>query len=203
MRSTFDGVDVVDIRLNVLGELGAVLQRDVIFDPLAGASEVDHFAVQRIAGAVEVFDEFDDTAFVLEVAAFAVAFVKELDVHAGVEECEFLQPLVDGVKVVLGDREDLRVSFEGRLGTSLFRGTTLFDRSHRNATFVALVPVKPSRLTSTSAHCDKKLTTVTPTPCKPPLVLIGALLELATELETVITPSSVLTSRSISSDNCL
>ncbi len=133
MRATFDGVDVVDVRLNVLGELGAVLQRNVILHPVAGASKVDHFAVQRIASAVQMLDELDDTAFVLKSPPSPLRSSKKLDVNAGVKESEFLQPFVDRVKVVFGDREDLRVSFERCFGACLFGGTTLLDRSHRDA----------------------------------------------------------------------
>ena len=72
----------------------AVLQRDLVLDAVAFAADENHVGVQRIAGAIEVFDELDDAAFVLEVVAFAVAFIQEFDAHAAVEKRQFLQSFV-------------------------------------------------------------------------------------------------------------
>ena len=62
--------------------------------------------MQRIAGAVEMFDELRDAALVFEVTTFSIAFIQKRDADAAVEKREFLKTLVERVEAVLGDRKD-------------------------------------------------------------------------------------------------
>ena len=54
MRAAFGRVDVVDVRVDVLGVLGRVLQGDFDGDAFALAFDVQDFGVDGLAGAVEV-----------------------------------------------------------------------------------------------------------------------------------------------------
>ncbi len=145
--------------------------------------QANHIGVQRVAGAVEVLDEFDQPAFVLEVAAFAVPLVMEFDVDAAVEKREFLQTLVQHVEAVLGDAEDLVVGLEGRLGARLLGCATLQDGTRGHTSLVLLGPgeaiatdfgLGPLAQEVHDGHADTVQTTGR---------LVGSFLELAAELE--------------------
>ena len=140
MRSTFDRVNVVYVRLHVLGELSAVLHCNVVLRSFFFTRYLNHVTVQGIACPVEMFHKFDQATLVLKVATLSIPFVMELDVDTTIEESEFLQAFIEGVKVVLGDAENLVVSLECRLGTCLLSRSTLADRTGRNPTLIFLSP---------------------------------------------------------------
>jgi hypothetical protein len=91
VRAAFDGVDVVDVRVHVLGVLARVLHGDFVADPVDFARKVDHVVVQHVAGPVQVLDELDDAPLVEELVAFVHPFVAEADPHAAVQEGQLLQ----------------------------------------------------------------------------------------------------------------
>ena len=96
VRAAFDGVDVVDVGVDVLGVLGRVLHGDFVADALVLAGDVDHVGVERLAGAVQVLDELDDAPLVVELSPSLIALVAEDDPHAAVEEGQFLQAACTG-----------------------------------------------------------------------------------------------------------
>ena len=61
--------------------------------------------MKRLAGPIQVFDEFDNPAFVVELFAFVVALIAEIDPHAAVQERQFLQPFVERVVDEVGGLE--------------------------------------------------------------------------------------------------
>ena len=77
VRAAFDGVDVVDVRVHVFGVLAAVLQGDFVPDAVLLAGDVDDVGMNRFAGAIEVLDEFDDAALVVEFVVLAGLLVVE------------------------------------------------------------------------------------------------------------------------------
>ena len=79
VRAAFDRVDVVDVRVDVLGVLAGVLHGDFEAHAVVLAGDVDHVGVDRLAGAVEVLDELEDAALVLERVAVAGPLVAEDD----------------------------------------------------------------------------------------------------------------------------
>ena len=87
------GVDVVDVGVDVLGVLAGVLQGDFHADAFVLAGDVDDVGVGRLAGPVQMLDELDDAALVVEGLAVAGALVVEDDLHAAIEEGQFLQRL--------------------------------------------------------------------------------------------------------------
>ena len=66
VRAAFDRVDVVDVGVFVLGEFAGVLQGDFDADAVLLAGHVDDVGVQGFAGPVQMFDELDEAALVLE-----------------------------------------------------------------------------------------------------------------------------------------
>ena len=116
VRAAVDRVDVVGVAVDVLGVLACSTGRPLrpaTADLLVLAGDVDHVAVDGLAGAVQVADELDDAVVVLEGLALAVAEVLEDDLHAAVEEGQLLQPLVEHVVVELQVAEHLVVGLEG------------------------------------------------------------------------------------------
>ena len=73
MGSTLDRVDIVLVGLDVFSEFGAVLQCDFVLRSVFVTADVNDVFVEYVAGAIEVFDKFDDTPLVLEIAGFTGA----------------------------------------------------------------------------------------------------------------------------------
>ncbi len=138
--ATFDGVDVVDVGVGVFGVLAAVLQGDFVADAVLLAADVNDVGMERFAGAVEVFDEFDDAALVVEFVVLGGLLVLEENSRAAIEEGELLQPLVENVVRELGGLEDLSVGLEGGFGAVLGCSADTLDGAGGNAAFVFLLP---------------------------------------------------------------
>ena len=139
MRAAFGRADVVDVGVDVLGELAGVLHGDFQADALVLAGDVDDVFVGRLAGAVEVLDELEDAALVVERFAVAGALVAEDDLHAAVEERQLLQAAVEDVVLELGVGEDLRVGLEGGLGADAVGAADAADVAGRHAALVLLL----------------------------------------------------------------
>ena len=90
-------------------------------DAVVLAVDVDDVGVDRLAGAVQVLDELEEAAFVVERFVFAGAVVGEGDADAVVQEGQLLQALVERGVDELRGLEDLRVGLEGGLGAALGR----------------------------------------------------------------------------------
>jgi len=83
--------------------------------------------MQHRLAAVEVLDEFGDTAGILEIVALGFAgfrvgcaLVSERDLESLVQERELAQSLRKRVEVVLGGGEDLFIGKKMDLGAALF-----------------------------------------------------------------------------------
>ena len=61
------------------------LQRDFERDAFGFARDVKHLGMNRIAGSVEMLDEFDNSIFVLKGLAIAGARIGEGDFHATIQ----------------------------------------------------------------------------------------------------------------------
>ena len=93
----------------------------------------------RLAGAIEVLDELEDAALVMEFVVVAGSLVAEDDLHAAVEEGQLLQAAVERVVDELGVGKDLRVGLEGGLGADLVGGADAADVAGRHAALVFLL----------------------------------------------------------------
>ena len=87
------------------------------FSPL----HVDRLLVDGRLVLVQVLDERDDAALVVELVALAVALVVERDDDAAVQERELAQALRERVEAELGGLEDLRVGLERDLRAAALR----------------------------------------------------------------------------------
>ena len=114
MRAAFLGIDVVDEAVYIFLIAVVVLHRDlddrIVLDPI----EVDRLLVDRLLLAVEVGNEGADAALKMErLAAFLLAaLIHERDRNAVVEEGEFAQAVLQRLKAVRGNGEDLRIRNE-------------------------------------------------------------------------------------------
>ena len=139
VRAALAGIDVVDVGVYVLGVFGRVLQGHFQAHALVLARHVDDVFVGGLAGAVEELDELQDAALVAEGLAFAGALVLEDDLHALVEEGQFLQAAVEDVVLEGGDGEDLRIGLEGGFGAAAIGAAQPPHVGHRHAPLVLLL----------------------------------------------------------------
>ena len=112
VRAAFVRVDVVGEGVDRLGVAVVPLQRDLGVDAVLLAAHVDRLLVDRRLVLVQVRDERDDAAFVVELVALAVALVVERDDDAAVQERQLAQPLRERVEAEDRRLEDLRVGLE-------------------------------------------------------------------------------------------
>ena len=103
------------VRVDVVGERELLrvvavvpLQRDLGVDAIALAAHVDRLLVDQALVLVQMLDERDDAAVVVEPVILAVALVVQRDGDAGVQERELAQALRQRVEAELDDLEDLR-----------------------------------------------------------------------------------------------
>jgi hypothetical protein len=87
---------------------------------------------------VQVLDERDDAAVVLEFVALAVALVVDRDDDAAVEKGEFAQPLGERVETVFRRFEDLQIGAESHLRAAALRRAGDFEIADRVAALVSL-----------------------------------------------------------------
>ena len=131
VRTALDGVDVVDVGMDVLAEARVVLHGDFDGNHLVGF-EIDGLLGKLLADAVEVLDEFHQAVFGIEhflagllrkrVAVFvefdfAGAQVTQREADAFVQVGQFAEAAGEDVVVIDQDGEDFLVGLEGDDGT--------------------------------------------------------------------------------------
>ena len=118
VHPALNGRDAVGEGVDRLVVAGVPLQRDLDLLALLGLLERRHLAEQRLLGRVEVLDEVDDAAVVLEgrLGHRVGALVGEADLEALVQEGHDLHALDDGLGPELGLVEDGGVGPEGDRG---------------------------------------------------------------------------------------
>ncbi len=146
MGAAFVRVDVVGERIDNFGVAVVPLKRDFRVDAVFLAAHVDRLLVHGRLRFVQMLDERDDAAFVVELMILAVALVVERDGDTAVEERELSQPL--GQRVEAEDKcfENAGVRLESHLGAAPLRGAGDFQDAGRIAALVGLVidlPVAP------------------------------------------------------------
>ena len=118
-----------------------------------------------------------------------------------VEERQLLQALLERVVDELGVREDLRVGLEGGLGAALGGRADAADFGLGDAAFVFLLIDVAVAADFDFAPFGEEIDDRDADAVQAAGGLVGAFFELAAELRTVITPSSVETSRPTSSES--
>ena len=123
--AALDGVDVVDVRVDVLVEAGVVLQGQLHHHVVAFPRGEDGFLDERFPGGVQVLDELDQAALRVELLAQGLTVVARLplvgerDADAPVEVGQFPQTGGQGLEAVLGLGEDGVVGQEVHDGAGL------------------------------------------------------------------------------------
>src|SRR6266536_1066255 len=102
MRSAVNRVDVVGEAENAFGISVVVLQANLHGDAIALGFHVDRLVMQNLFAAVQVLNEFGNSAVVFELCSLGVscALIGERDQQAFVEESQFAQALRQGVVVI-------------------------------------------------------------------------------------------------------
>ena len=146
MGSSLVGVDVVREGVDGFGIAVIPLQRDLRVDALAVALHVDRLFVDGALVLVQVLDERDDAAVVLELVALRFALVVERDENARVEKRQLAETLSERVEAELDGLEDVLVGTERDLGAALLRRPGCLDVGLRLPAMVLLLedlPVAP------------------------------------------------------------
>src|SRR5688572_6600546 len=139
VRATLVGVDVVGEREHQF-RIGVVpLQRDLGVDAVLVTLHEDRLVVDNRLVLVQVLDERDDAAFVLELVVLPVTLIVNGDEDAAIQERQLTEPLRQRVEAVLRRLEDLRIRPERHLRAALLRGAGGHELGHRNPAFVALL----------------------------------------------------------------
>ena len=121
VRAALVRVDVVREGVDGFGVAVVPLQRDLHVDAVAVALHVDRLLVDGALVLVQVLDERDDAAVVLELVALRFALVVERDENARVQERQLAETLRERVEAELDGLEDLVVGPECDLGAALLR----------------------------------------------------------------------------------
>ena len=100
---------------------------------------MDHVFVNRVAGAIDVFDVLDDSSLVEKFILFTCSRVFKKDSHTAVKKCQFLKTFVKNIVFVLGRLKNLSVGFESRFGSDLVRFANLVDRTRWDASLTFLL----------------------------------------------------------------
>ena len=183
MRPPLRGRDVVDIAVEVFGELAGVLHGDVERDSLLLADDRDHVGVDRVAGAIEPLDEFNDPPLVEILLRLAAGGVGEDDLHARVEEGEFLEAAGEDIEGELRRRENLRIGLEGRLRAGAGGGADVADQARGDAALVLLLPEVAATRDLHLAPFGEEVHHRDADAMEAARGLVGALLELASEFQ--------------------
>jgi hypothetical protein len=135
------GVDVVREAEDRLLVGGVPLHRDLDLAVVGLVFEEDGLAMQGILVLVQVADEVDDPALVMEVDLLAAgALVDEVDLQSARQECRLAQALGEGLEVEPDLLEDLEIGEEGDLGPGLLRSRALLELRGGLAARVVLRP---------------------------------------------------------------
>ncbi len=151
VRTALDRIDIIDVRVNVLVEIGVVDHRYLHRCAVLVGIQMDHLADQRCAVVVDVTHELRQTLFRIEFLLLAADLLRavlvyslhlhtlilEHDLDASVQVCELTHtvseyiPLIDG----LGKDRVIRPELYKRTGLAqlpVARSLLLGDRVHRS-----------------------------------------------------------------------
>src|SRR6266498_835857 len=135
MRSAVNRVDVVGEAENAFGISVVVLQANLHGDAIALGFHVDRLVIQNLFAAVQVLNEFGNSAVVFELCRFgfaslgvSCALIGERDQQAFVEESQFAQALRQGVVVIFSTPgEDGLVWQKADFGSPLLARSSLLQ----------------------------------------------------------------------------
>ena len=112
MRTSLDGIDIVDIRVHILIEIGVVDHRHLYRRAVLVSIEMDHLRDQRCTRTVDITHELAQTLLRVELLFLAVTLridhtlVLEHDLDTGVQESQLAHTVRQNLPMVNGLRED-------------------------------------------------------------------------------------------------
>src|SRR6185436_17343786 len=169
MRPAVHRVDVVREGQHVLGVRVVVLERDLDGRRPFALLDVDRALVERLLVAVQVPHERHQAAFEVERPLPVDPLVAKRDPDALREVRGLAEALRDRVERVVDRLEHLRVGEElGRRPAAAATGPIFLTGVFGLPRTYSWLQTLPSRADSTRIHDDSALTTLTPTPCRPP-----------------------------------
>ncbi len=119
VRASVDGVDVIGEAKDGFGVGVVVLQADLDMHLVFVGFHIDGLVVEGLLAAVQVLDEFDDAAVVLELGALGLAglgiggaLVGERNGETAIQKGHLAQTLRQGVEVIFGRGENGTVGQE-------------------------------------------------------------------------------------------
>ena len=154
VRTTLDGIDIIDIGVYVLIEIGVVDHRYLYRRTVFVGIEVDHLADERRTGTVDVTHELGKALLrveglllalghfgaILQFALYHDALVLQYDLDSCVQECELTHTIREDLPVINGLRKDRIIRPELHESTSLAllpvtRSLLLRDHMYRRQRF--------------------------------------------------------------------
>ena len=152
---------------------------DLDGDTIALALDENGRADQRRLGAIEIAHEGLKTALVekLLLLISELRSIGQFDPHAGIEECQFAQPVLDRRKIEFDHGEGLWRRQEGdfraalALPSTIGAGPTTASGATTSPLAKSTTCSRPSRQMRSFSKTESALTTETPTPCRPPETL--------------------------------
>ena len=150
VRTTFDGIDVIDVRVYVLVKIGVVNHRYLYRRTVFVGAQMNHLGDQRRTGTVDVTNELRETLLRVELLLLAVTlcindtFVLEHDLDTRIQESELTHTVRKDIPVVhrLGKDRVVRPELHKRTGLALLPVTGCFrllDGMNRRQRFTLLV----------------------------------------------------------------
>ena len=112
MRTTFDGVDVIYERVDILIERCVVGHSHLHGDTLTLGADVDYIVDEVLLVGVDVANKLVETGVAVENLCFRISRLIEItqvgegERDTGVEECQVAQTCGESVVVIYGLRED-------------------------------------------------------------------------------------------------
>ena len=139
MGPTFVGIDVVGEGEDQLGIAVVPLEGDFSVNAVLHPLHEDRLVVDDRLVLVQVLDERNNAAVVLELVALAVALIVDGDEDPAVQERQLAQALGKHVEAVFDRLEDPDVGPEGDLGAAALRGPGDHQVGRWGAALIALL----------------------------------------------------------------
>ena len=150
MGTTLDGIDVIDVGVYVLVEIGVVDHRYLYRRTVFLGIQMNHLRDQRRTGTVDITHELTQTLLRIERLFLAVtlcvfnSLVLQHDLDTGIQERQLTHTVRQNLPVVNGLGEDriVRPELHERTGLTLLPVTgclRLCDRMHRSQRLTLLV----------------------------------------------------------------
>src|SRR5437879_2059276 len=140
MRAAIDRVDGIGEGKDVFRVAIVILQRDLHLDVIALAFDVNRGVVKRLLAAIEVLDEFHDSAGEAKLRGFFAALILKRDLQAFIQESQFAQALRQDVIAEFDLVENASIGVKRDLGAGFARLAGNGELRFGHSAFIGLFP---------------------------------------------------------------